>query len=114
MSFYLAWQHPEVFGFAACLSSTFSHRDDLIERVLAEPKRDVRFYLDSGWPGDNYEVTLAMALALRHSGYEYGRDYLHLAFPHASHDEDAWGDRLHLPLQYFVGKMSAAARGRFI
>ena len=37
------------------MSSTFSHRDDLIDRVLSEPARDVAFYLDSGWPGDNYE-----------------------------------------------------------
>ena len=31
-------------------SSTFSFKDDLIDRVLTEPKRDVGFYLDSGWP----------------------------------------------------------------
>ena len=114
VSFYLAWQHPDVFGFAGCLSSTFSHRDDLIDRVLAEDRRNVRFYLDSGWPGDNYEVSLAMAMALVHRGYEYGRDFLHLAFPHAAHDEIAWGDRLPLPVQMFTGKLSAAARGRFV
>ena len=64
VSFYTAWQYPDVFGGAICMSSTFSYKDDLIERVLTEPKRDVGFYLDSGWPGDNYEVTMAMALAL--------------------------------------------------
>jgi enterochelin esterase-like enzyme len=114
VSFYMAWQYPEVFDFAACLSSTFSYQDDLIERVLAEPKRDVRFYLDSGWPGDNYEPTMAMALALVERGYRYGKDFLHLAFPNAKHDEAAWGERLHLPLQLFWGKISAAGRGRFI
>ena len=60
----MAWQYPEVFGLAACMSSTFAYRNDLIDRVLSEPKRDTKFYLDSGWPGDNYEVTLAMAMAL--------------------------------------------------
>ena len=64
VSFYTVWQHPEVFGSAVCMSSTFSHRDDLIDRVFAEPFRDVGFYLDSGWPGDNYEVTVGMAMAL--------------------------------------------------
>ena len=58
VSFYTVWQHPEVFGSAVCMSSTFSHRDDLIDRVFTEPFRDVGFYLDSGWPGDNYEVTV--------------------------------------------------------
>jgi enterochelin esterase-like enzyme len=49
VSVYLAWQWPKVFG-AVCLSSTFSHKDDLIDRVLTEPKSTSRFYLDSGWP----------------------------------------------------------------
>ena len=64
VSFFLAWEWPDVFGRAACLSSTFGHQDDLLHRVLSEEKRDVRFYLDSGWPEDNYEVTASMAMAL--------------------------------------------------
>jgi len=114
VSFYMAWEHPEVFGYAACMSSTFSHQDDLIERVLAEPKRDSKFYLDSGWPGDNFEVTLAMAMALGRRGYRVREDFLHLVFPRESHDEAAWGRRLHLPLQLGLGKVAAAARGRHI
>lgn len=110
VSFFLAWQWPEVFGHAACLSSTFSHRDDLVERVLSEPRRPCKFYLDSGWPGDNFETTLAMALALSRAGYEYGRDFLHLAFPLAGHDEGAWAERLHVPLQLFYGRLGTAAR----
>ncbi len=115
VSFFQAWQWPEVFGFAACLSSTFSHRDDLIDRVLEEPKRDARIYLDSGWPGDNFEVTMAMAMALQQRGYVYGRDFVHFAFPRAPHNEIAWGARLHLPLQLFGGTVISAgktARGR--
>ena len=57
VSFYLAWRWPEIFGKAACLSSTFTYRDNLLERVAEEPKRDLKIYLDSGWPGDNYEAT---------------------------------------------------------
>lgn len=65
----MAWQHPQAFGFAACMSSPFSLRDDLIDRVLSEPRHASKFYLDSGWPGDNYEVTLAMAMAMNQRGY---------------------------------------------
>ena len=108
VSFYMAWQWPEVFGAAACLSSTFSHKDDLVERVLTEPKSPAMFYLDSGWPGDNFETTLAMALALQSRGYVYGRDFLHFAFPLQAHEESAWGRRLALPLQLFWGKISMA------
>jgi predicted alpha/beta superfamily hydrolase len=112
VSFYMAFQFPETFTAAACLSSTFSHKDDLVDRVLAEPKSPARFYIDSGWPGDNFETTLAMAIALQSRGYVYGREFIHFAFPLEAHEESAWGSRLHLPLQLFWGKVSMAQRGR--
>jgi predicted alpha/beta superfamily hydrolase len=113
-SFYMAWQYPHVFGYAACMSSTFSYRDDLIERVLSEPKSPAKFYLDSGWPEDNYEVTLAMAMAFSERGYRVREDFLHLVFPLSGHDENAWGSRLHLPLQLALGKPSLGRRRRSV
>jgi predicted alpha/beta superfamily hydrolase len=112
VSFFMAWEHPEVFGYAACMSSTFSHKDDLVDRVLAEPKRQSKFYLDSGWPGDNYEVTLAMAMAFSRRGYRVREDFLHLVFPLEEHDERAWGRRLHLPVQLGLGTVTTTARRR--
>jgi predicted alpha/beta superfamily hydrolase len=111
VSFYSAWEYPGVLGGAVCMSSTFSYKDDLIERVLSESTRDVRFYLDSGWPNDNYEVTTEMALALVSKGWRYGCDFINLVFPHAAHDEKAWGMRLHLPMQFFTGAVARASRG---
>jgi len=111
VSFYTAWQYPEVFGGAICMSSTFTYKDDLMERVLDEPKRPVGFYLDSGWPGDNYEVTVSMALALVRRGWRYGEDLIHLSFPLLAHDEKSWGMRLHLPMQFFTGAVARASRG---
>jgi predicted alpha/beta superfamily hydrolase len=110
VSFYTAWQHSDVFGSAVCMSSTFSHKDNLIERVLTEPARDIGVYLDSGWPGDNYEVTMAMATALIARGWHYGHNLLHLCFPNAVHNENAWGMRLHIPLQFFTGAVARASR----
>jgi predicted alpha/beta superfamily hydrolase len=113
-AFYMAWQYPEVFGYAACMSSTFSYQDDLIERVLSEPKSPAKFYLDSGWPEDNYEVTLAMAMAFVERGYRVREDFLHLVFPLEEHDEAAWGRRLHLPLQLALGRPGLAQRRRLV
>ena len=80
-------------------------------RTIAErAEAPVGFYLDSGWPGDNYEVTVAMALAMVSRGWRYGRDLLYLCFPHAAHDEKAWGMRLHLPMQLFTGVVARASR----
>src|SRR5208337_4291975 len=36
VSFYMGWQWPAVFGNVASLSGTFSHKDNLVERVLKE------------------------------------------------------------------------------
>jgi len=112
-SFYTVWQYPETFGAAVCMSSTFSYKDDLLERVLTEEPRDVAFYLDSGWPGDNYETTVGMAMALISRGWRYGHNLLHLAFPHAKHGEPDWGLRLHVPLQMIAGSVPRYSRMAF-
>ncbi len=112
VSFYMAWEYPDVFGFGACMSSTFAHTNGLIDRVLSEPTRESKFYLHSGWPGDNYEVTVAMAIALSRRGSVPRQDFVHLMFPLEEHDENAWSKRLHIPLQIGLSKVATAARGR--
>lgn len=103
VSLFCAWEYPEVFGKCACMSSTFAMEDDLRERIANEPKRKVRFYLDSGGRGDNFEVTKAMTELLQRRGYEYGRDLIYLAFPQSGHSESDWAVRAHIPFQYFFG-----------
>lgn len=104
VSLYLGWQWPEVFSKVACLSSTFGWQDDLLERIAVEEKKDGRIYLDSGWPGDNYEVTVTMRDLLLERGYELGKDLLYFAFPQALHSEKYWAMRSHIPFQFFFGK----------
>jgi len=103
VSLYLAWQWPEVFGHAGCLSSTFGFRDDLARRIAVETKRPIKIYLDSGWPRDNYEVTRDMRNRLVERGYVEGRELMYLAFPNARHDEASWAMRAHIPFQHFFG-----------
>jgi len=107
VSFYLGWQWPDVFGKVACLSSTFAYRDNLLERVFAEPKRQLRIYLDSGWPADNYEPTRSMRDRLIWKGYRPGSELFYLAFPEAKHDENAWAVRSPIPFQFLFGKLPA-------
>lgn len=103
VSFYLAWQFPRIFGMAACMSSTFGWRDDLVDRVAAESRRPCVFYLDSGWPADNYEATRNMRNVMLRRGYQEGLDLHYLAFPEARHDERHWALRAHIPFQLFFG-----------
>lgn len=124
VSFHLGWSHPEVFGQAACLSSTFGWGDDLAERIRTAPRPATRFYLDSGWPHDNYEVTRLVYDRLRAAGYRDGSDLLYLTFPGATHDERSWSLRSHVPLQFLLrpptgsgrtaGTWGATVRGRSI
>ena len=107
VSFYLGWQWPDVFGKVACLSSTFAYRDNLLERVFAEPKRKLRIYLDSGWPADNYEPTRSMRDRLIWKGYRPGSELFYLAFPEAKHDENTWAVRSPIPFQFLFGKLPA-------
>lgn len=114
VSFYLGWEYPETFGSVVCLSSTFGWRDNLMERVETdsiENKKNLRIYLDSGWPGDNYERNARMIFTLLSRGFKLGH-VIHLAFPLAAHDENAWASRLHIPFQIFAGKVERTGMHR--
>ena len=82
VSFYLAWQWPGTFGHAACRRARSGGHlpdgslvDDLFSRVRNEDKRAVRFYLDSGWPDDNYENTQTMRDSLRRRATSRARSW---------------------------------------
>lgn len=105
VSFYLGWQYPEVFGMAGCLSSTFGYDDDLFDRVKTEARRPVRFYMDSGYPGDNFEVTRAMRDLMLKQGYVLGTDLMTLVYPGDLHNEKYWATRLHVPFQFFFSRI---------
>ncbi len=78
----LAWEHPDVFGGAAGLSSSFwVEKRHLLDGVLANyagPKKLVRFYLDSGIKAgrsdDGRKDTADVAERLKAIGYVDGVD----------------------------------------
>ncbi len=110
VSLHLAWTYPEVFGGAACLSSTFGYQDDLFDRIAREPRRSIRLYLDSGWPRDNFDATNAMRDLLVARGFRLGDDLLQFSFPEGLHNEGSWAGRIHVPFQFFFGRAWAAGR----
>ena len=104
LALHSAWTRPDVYGSAACLSSTFGVFDDLFARVAADPQPALRLYLDSGWPNDNFDRTVAMRDALLRRGFETGKDLLHFVFPGARHDETSWRSRVHLAFQWLFAR----------
>jgi len=107
VSMYLAWQYPDVFGKAACLSSTFGYKDDLLKRIRTEPRRQLQLYIDTGYPDDNYETGQTMRDTLLERGWKFGTELLYLAFPHGEHNEANWAMRFHIPMQFFFAKRPA-------
>ncbi len=99
ISFMLAWEHPDVFSKAICMSPAFKIKKiDYVQTVMAsaESKKNVFFYIDNG--GVGLEIQLqpgvdAMIAALKEKGYQEGKDYVYVSDPTAQHFEAAWAKR---------------------
>lgn len=111
-SFYAAWTRPDVFGKAACLSSSFwwakRHIIRFVQNEVTAPMRPL-LYLDSGAAvsafekdpsaRDGFHHTRSMIRALMRHGYIAGVDLHRLTFTGHTHDAAAWAARVAIPLQ---------------
>ncbi len=106
-SFYGAWNRPDVFGKAICLSSSFWWANRyMIRAVDAAPTPRPIIYLDSGVAfnpeapsQDGFPHTRSMHRALVRAGYTNGEDLHRLTFPGQAHATAAWSARVAIPLQ---------------
>lgn len=106
-SFYGAWNRPDVFGKAICLSSSFWWANRyMIRAVGTAPSPRPTIYLDSGVAlnpeersQDGFHHTRSMHRALVRAGYTNGDDLHRLAFPGQAHATAAWSARVAIPLQ---------------
>lgn len=110
ISFDLAWEHPDVFGMAGCLSSAFLvDNNEILKRVAktAKPPLTVKFYLDNGTKGLEKKLSRGfrkMAKLLKKKGYTEGVNLVIYKDEGAEHSETAWAHRVHRPLLFFFGK----------
>ena len=105
ISFMLAWDHPEIFSGAICMSPAFKvgpghdiSEFDFIGYFEATRKapRDTFFYIDNG--GVELDAILQpgideMLQSLEHWGYRVGDDWVFIHDPQATHSEAAWANR---------------------
>ena len=106
-SFFGAWNRPDVFGKAICLSSSFWWGNRaMIRAVDVAPVPAPTIYLDSGVAlspeeasQDGFHHTRSMHRALVRAGYTNGLDLHRLAFPGQVHSTAAWAARVSIPLQ---------------
>jgi predicted alpha/beta superfamily hydrolase len=101
-------QYPEVFGAAACLSTSLTVAGGAaaqnLENVLPDPKTH-KIYFDFGTEAtDNRYETLQRAVnaQMTGAGYSAGTNWITKSFPGAEHSERAWQKRVHEPLEFLL------------
>ncbi len=107
-----AWTRPEVFGKAACLSSSFWWSNRYAVRLVQSgrgPSPKPLLYIDSGAAlsadekdlnvRDGFRHTQAMFRALTSHGFVSGVDLHRLVFTGHTHDAASWAARVAIPLQ---------------
>ncbi len=120
-AFYAAWSKPEIFGKAACLSSSFWWANRWAVRLAqtsTPPSPRPYIYLDSGVnPSpmdedvrlmDGFHHTRSMHRALTKAGFDIGAEVHRLVFPGQAHQAASWASRVALPLQLLVPRVQLA------
>ncbi len=100
MAFMLAWEYPNVFSKAICMSPAFKIQHiDYVDDVLnyKGKKKKLYFYIDNG--GIELEEKLQpgideMLVALKAKGYHEGKDFIWIKAPTDQHSEAAWARRM--------------------
>lgn len=110
ISFLMAWDYPEVFSMAGCISPAFlvdSNRILNEVKAYAGKKKDLRVYLDNGSEGIDARIKPgfeAMIGLLTEKGYTKGQDLDFFFDEGAGHNEPAWAHRLWRPLIFMFGR----------
>ncbi|NDK55328.1 alpha/beta hydrolase-fold protein [Pontibacter fetidus] len=109
MAFMLAWEYPEVFSKAICMSPAFKIQHiDYVDDVMnySGKKKKVFLYIDNG--GIELEERLQpgiddMLQALKAKGYKENKDFVWVKAPQDKHSEAAWARRMPLALKLIFG-----------
>lgn len=98
ISFMLAWEYPDVFGGAICMSPAFKIASiDYVTPVLEKARPPhLRLYIDNGGVGLEERLQPgvdAMLEALQTKGYRSPKEYWYVKDSNAQHQEAAWAKR---------------------
>ncbi|NME69921.1 alpha/beta hydrolase-fold protein [Flammeovirga aprica] len=108
VSFMIAWEYPETFKGAICMSPAFKYEDfDYIESIKSDPKKELLLYIDNG--GKQVDVVLQegvdkMSSSLKTKGYKEGEDLFVVIDKQARHSEGDWAKRFPSAIQLFFKK----------
>jgi predicted alpha/beta superfamily hydrolase len=106
VSFLLAWNHPEVFRQAACLSPAFFPETVKVVRDAVAAPSGIRLYIDNGTEGIEQKIQAYcddMLATLPEKGFIQGANLDWFLAKGAEHNEKAWASRLERPLLFLFG-----------
>ncbi len=108
ISLYAISEYPDVFGGAGCLSTHWVVGDgamvDYMKIALPTPKQH-KIYFDFGTVDLDAEYEpfqMEADAVMREQGFTEGKDWLTKKFVGATHSEQAWRERLHIPLKFLL------------
>ena len=107
ISFIMAWEYPDVFGKAACMSPAFQfdYQDiDYVERVknTARSKKNIELYIDNGTEGLEAELQPGVDAMMQELSRR-NQKFIWFLDEEAEHNEIAWSKRVNRPLIQFFG-----------
>jgi predicted alpha/beta superfamily hydrolase len=107
-SLLFVWKRPDVFGSAACLSTSFWYDDEKMLNEIRESagqKKDIRIYLDCGErEKDLLGGYRRMVDILKKKGFKKGKDLDYYVDSQGVHSEHSWAKRVWRPLVFLYGK----------
>lgn len=116
ISFLLAWEFPNIFSMAGCLSPVFVRDEiDVLPLIRDNPKPAVKLYIDNGGRGLDRDLQAGCDLAVSElalKGFVRGRDIEWHFAGEDDHSEKAWRGRLWRPLAFFFGRDESKAAAR--
>jgi predicted alpha/beta superfamily hydrolase len=110
ISLYAVCEYPRMFAGAGCLSTHWPARGGVVVDYLKKGLPEAgshKLYFDYGTQTVDalYEpYQQEVDKVMRAKGYAQEKDWLTLKFDGAEHSERAWRERVHLPLEFLLGK----------
>ena len=98
----LAWEHPNIFSKAICMSPAFRSLSPggwdytLTVQRSSRPTNPIFLYIDNGTLGLDSQLQPGideMISALKDKGYKEGKDFVFVRDPTAKHSEADWAKR---------------------
>ncbi len=106
ISFHLAWEYPEIFSMAGCLSPAFLvDNEEIVNRVKkTEQEKPIKLVIINGTVGLETELQPAITDMVNTLNKKKFDNLIYKIFEGAQHNEAAWAKQVKIPLLYFFGK----------